>query len=300
MPVNRERLRAAFEDACREEIEALKPGNVHMFADGHGMQAAQFIESARVSSLPLTDPELSVGVRILEAVRATRAAVGVNTNLGILLLCAPLIAAAGTVAASRDDAANQAAPPVRGLRAELGYVLRLLTKEDTDAVFAAIAHASPGGLGEAENDVRQPPSIGLIEAMRQAAGRDRIARQFITDFADVFDVGLATLDEAHKQGERGMWPCIFAYMRFLSSFSDSHIDRKFGPDTALKIQREAAAVEAELRATAGLELRKDLLTEFDGRLKKAGINPGTSADLTVSCLLVRRLRDNLHIAVDDA
>jgi len=301
MAVDREKLRAAYEAACRDEIEALKPGNVHVFADGHGMAAAQFVESARVSSGPLTDPGLSLGERILDAVRATRAAVGVNTNLGILLLCAPLIAAAELASIKRGAAANQGVDvSARGLRASLRDVLRTVTMDDTSAVFAAIAHASPGGLGEAEDDVRKPPTIGLIEAMGQAAERDSIARQYVTGFADVFEIGLAALNDAGNQGEKDMWPCIFAYMRFLSAFPDSHIARKFGADVALWIQKEAVSVEAELRAMADIDLRKRLLTEFDNRLKKAGINPGTSADLTVSCLLVARLRDNLHIAVDDA
>src|SRR5690349_13182051 len=94
MSFSRDQLRAAYEEACRREIEALKPGNVHVFADGHRMSADQFVTSAEVSSGPLTDPALSVGRRILEAVRATRKAVDTNTNLGIVLLCAPLIRAA--------------------------------------------------------------------------------------------------------------------------------------------------------------------------------------------------------------
>ena len=56
MALSRERIRAAYEDACRAEIEALKPGNVHLFADGHRMSADQFLTSARVSAAPLTDP----------------------------------------------------------------------------------------------------------------------------------------------------------------------------------------------------------------------------------------------------
>ena len=85
----RETIRAAYEEACRQEIEALKPGNVHLFADGHRMSADQFLTSAQSRPSPLTDPDLTVGRRILEAVRATRDAVGTNTNLGIILLCAP-------------------------------------------------------------------------------------------------------------------------------------------------------------------------------------------------------------------
>src|SRR5947209_4599655 len=87
-------IAAAFDAACRDELDALKPGNVHAFADGHRMTAADFVRSAAAAARPLTQPGAKVGLRILHAVVATQAAVGMNTNLGIILLCAPLAAAA--------------------------------------------------------------------------------------------------------------------------------------------------------------------------------------------------------------
>ncbi|WP_394890676.1 triphosphoribosyl-dephospho-CoA synthase [Mesorhizobium sp. AaZ16] len=271
----RERISAAYVDACRMEIEALKPGNVHLFADGHRMSADQFITSARVSAAPLTDPGLPVGRRILEAVRATRQAVGINTNLGIVLLAAPLACAAGMEG--------------RDLRANLDAVLRAMDMEDTRAVFEAIALASPGGLGTAkENDVREEPKVQLLEAMREASGRDRIARQYVTGFEDIFEVGLPALEAALSRGESGMWPTIFAYMAFLASFPDSHVARKQGDEAADGVRNEAADVRAALDARDEA-LRISALLEFDQRLKARDINPGTSADLTVACLLVHIL-----------
>src|SRR5262249_15127147 len=88
------RIAAAFRAACRDELEAPKPGNVHVFADGHRMSAGEFIRSAEAAAGPLTVAGARVGARILAAVQATAAAVDTNTNLGIILLCAPLAAAA--------------------------------------------------------------------------------------------------------------------------------------------------------------------------------------------------------------
>jgi triphosphoribosyl-dephospho-CoA synthase len=275
MAPSRERLRTAFEDACRLEIEALKPGNVHVFADGHRMTTDQFLLSARVSSGPLTDPGLPVGRRILEAVRATRIAVGTNTNLGILLLATPLI---------------RAAELPGGLHDNLGMVLDGMDLDDTKAVFEAIVLASPGGLGSADaHDVREEPKVTLLEAMREATGRDMIARQYVTRFADVFGTGLAALDQALSRGEIGMWPTIFAYMAFLTAFPDSHVARKFGLEVAEQVREEAASALASLGAAKDDRARIDLLTEFDLSLKARAINPGTSADLTVACLLVHSL-----------
>src|SRR5215468_5609908 len=90
----------AFIAACRDELEALKPGNVHVFAPGHRMTTAQFIKSAAAAAGPLCEPSTRVGARIRGAVEATLRAVGTNTNLGIILLCAPL--AAAVEAASPD------------------------------------------------------------------------------------------------------------------------------------------------------------------------------------------------------
>src|SRR5262249_53999218 len=85
---------AAYLDSCLAELSAPKPGNVHVFAGGHDMTTADFEASARVSAPVMGRRGLSVGERILGAIKATRSVVGCNTNLGIVLLCAPLATAA--------------------------------------------------------------------------------------------------------------------------------------------------------------------------------------------------------------
>jgi triphosphoribosyl-dephospho-CoA synthase len=282
MGLSREKIAAAYEAACRQEIGALKPGNVHLFADGHRMSAGQFLDSARVSAVPLTDPGLPVGRRILEAVRATHAAVGTNTNLGILLLCAPL-----AKAAEMDGE----------LRTNLAMVLQSMTMDDARAAFEAIVLASPGGLGSAEaHDVRDAPSVPLLDAMREASERDMIARQYVTAFKDIFDIGLAAHDTALAHREGGMWPAVFAYMAILTALPDSHVSRKHGMEAATGVRQEAVAVKTSLDAASDETGRIRLLMDFDASLKRRGINPGTSADLTVACLLVHNLRSELASA----
>jgi triphosphoribosyl-dephospho-CoA synthase len=96
-------------------------------------------------------------------VRASLAAAGCNTNLGIVLLCAPVAAAC-----ERWRPADGAA----GLRAALRAVLEGLDVEDARAAYRAIALARPGGLGTvARHDVAEPARIGLREAMALAAPR---------------------------------------------------------------------------------------------------------------------------------
>ncbi len=100
-PGFRKALENAYLRACEVEIEAPKPGNVSLESPGHDMCADDFIASAKVSVGALTAPDLGLGERVYQAVAATRQKVSCNTNLGIILLCAPLFHAAHSPMSSR-------------------------------------------------------------------------------------------------------------------------------------------------------------------------------------------------------
>jgi triphosphoribosyl-dephospho-CoA synthase len=270
-------IAAAFRAACRDELEAPKPGNVHALADGHRMTAAQFIRSADAAAAPLCAPGVRVGGRILGAVEATFAAAGMNTNLGIILLCAPLAAAA-----DREGS---------DLRGALSEVLSALDREDAEGAFAAIRRAAPGGLGRAErHDVFAPATATLRQAMAEAADRDRIAQQYVSDFTDVFALGEPVLRAALARGLARKWATLAVYLGFLASFPDTHVVRKHGAATAETVRVHAVQLRARLEeADQPDELLADLM-RWDATLKEQAINPGTSADLTVATLFVHRLR----------
>jgi triphosphoribosyl-dephospho-CoA synthase len=276
----RDRIAAAFVAACRDELMALKPGNVHVFADGHRMTAPQFVASAEAAAAPLTVPGARVGARILGAVAATAAAVGTNTNLGIVLLCAPLAAAAERDAAELGPA--------------VGEVLDALDREDARLAFQAIVRAAPGGLGRAaEHDVHAPPTVTLRAAMAAAAGRDAIARQYATGFADVFGRGRAALDAAQARGFDPPAVTLAVYLAFLAAIPDTHVVRRHGVAVADEVRRTAASLLDRLAAVADpSHLHADLLA-WDAALKARRINPGTSADLTVATLFASGLRHGL-------
>ncbi|MFD1332658.1 triphosphoribosyl-dephospho-CoA synthase [Methylopila musalis] len=255
----------AFRDASRAELLALKPGNVHVFRPGHGMTVETFERAAEAAAGPLAFGE-TVGARIEGATLASLAAVGCNANLGIVLLCAPLAEAALT----RGDDERF----VHALDRTLGG----LTIAGAEAAFRAIAAANPGGLGAAETqDVRDAPTVTLREAIAQAAGRDRIAAQYVSDFADV-------LASARLYAARGRGPHAVedVFLDLLARLPDSHVARKFGVETADELQREAAAFRAALPEAP--VARRAALDAFDLDLKTRGLNPGTTADLTVAAV----------------
>jgi triphosphoribosyl-dephospho-CoA synthase len=270
-------IAAAFNWACLTELDAPKPGNVHAFADGHRMTVDEFVRSANAAAAPLSAQGARVGLRIHGAVMATLAAVGTNTNLGIILLCAPLAAAA------ERDAAN--------LRSALHEVLQHLDVDDADLAFRSIARAAPAGLGHsAQHDVFNPATVNLLQAMSEAANRDTVARQYATDFADIFDLGLPLFESViHRTGD-AKWATAATFLGFLSTFPDSHIARKFGAETANCVQRAGLNFARMLQAAEQPDRVLPALLAWDGALKAKSINPGTSADLTVATLFAHRLR----------
>jgi len=268
------RVERAFLDACLLDVLALKPGNVGVHAGGHGMRPLDFLRSARAAAPAIAAPAASVGERIHAAIAATRAAVGVNTNLGIVLLAAPLAHAALDVRTQLTKTA---------LQASLARVLAGLTVTDAQLAFDAIRLANPGGLGEAaQHDVHAPARVGLLEAMREAANRDSIARQYASSYADVLDTGLERLAAALAGGHDRRWATTEVFLDFLGRFPDSHVARKFGAAEAEALRQEALTQTGQRSASVPVMRRR--LQVWDAALKARGLNPGTSADLTVATL----------------
>ena len=291
-PLTAAQVAQAFHDACLAELDALKPGNVHRVGDDARiedacvedacidprMTVADFEESARVSAPAIAGIGLSVGMRIRRAVEATKEAVGQNTNLGIILLGASLAQAA------LDDAAGN-------LRKRLGRVLAALSIEDACNAYIAIRAAEPGGLAEVpQHDIASEPDVTLLKAMRTAEAYDRIAWNYTHDYADIFDLGLPRLKAAMERWQSLPFATCFVYLGFLATLPDTLIERKFGKPQALEVMQEAGWLEARLAKSSSPQALVPLLTAFDHSLKARGLNPGTSADLTVATLFTASLQ----------
>jgi triphosphoribosyl-dephospho-CoA synthase len=281
--VTPEQFRAAFLRACELDVAVRKPGNVSDASPGHGMTAAQFRASAAAAAGPLVQAGASVGERIESAVRATQAAAGCNTNLGIVLLAAPLAVACEQAGSTPSQAA---------LAGAVRRVLEALSIDDARAAYRAIALAAPAGLGRvSEQDVAAPPTVTLQQAMRLAAPRDRIAQQYASGYADVFDRLLPVWRQA--QPPLGDVAAVqHVYLECLAAWADSHVQRKHGLPAAQAVQREAAPWRARVLESspgaAGLDADPGFAA-WDASLKQRGLNPGTSADLTVATALLAAL-----------
>lgn len=274
----RQLAREAYLWACELELRAFKPGNVSRYSEGHDMTVDDFRRSAVVSAPFLVMPEMGLGESIFRAIEATRTAVGCNTNLGIVLLAAPLL---------RTFIGSPQGVP---LQSALHDVLRMTTVHDADWVYRAIRLAQPAGLGKApEADVWETPRISLLEAMRLAVARDSIARQYSNSFSDVFDTAIPLYDGGLSQWDNEEWATVTLFAGLLARYPDSHIERKFGIECARQVSARMAKIEAWLSACRSPQKSLGHLRDVDREFKSRGINPGTTADLTVATLLAAKL-----------
>lgn len=263
--------------ACILEATARKPGNVHRFADFDDCTYLDFMASATAIAGPLDRAGTrGVGRTVLQAIETTRRVTTSNTNLGMVLLLAPLAAV----------------PEGVEIRAGVAAVLAGLTVEDARHAYRAIRLSQPGGLGSApDQDVADEPTVTLLDAMRLAAGRDAVARQYASGYEDVFDVALPDLRKALAEGLPTEVAIVRAFLALMARRPDTLIARKRGVALAEESARRVAAVlhdygwpHAEGSAAA--------LRGFDAWLRADGHarNPGATADLIAATLYVA-LRD---------
>jgi triphosphoribosyl-dephospho-CoA synthase len=266
--------------ACLLEATAPKVGNVHRGADFEGLTFADFVVSA-VAIGPVMEraAQAGVGQTVLEAIRATRELVGTNTNLGMVLLIAPLAAV----------------PRSESLRAGIAHVLSQLTAQDSRLTYEAIRLARPGGLGQTDQmDIAGEAPDDLLAAMQHAAERDLVARQYVENFSLVLDDCLPALLSGQERGWTLQDNIIREHVRLLSRYQDSLIARKCGLETANKASAQAIQV---LRAgEPGDEPYHEALADFDFWLRgdQHRRNPGTTADLLAAALFAGFREGVLH------
>ena len=195
--------------ACIWEATARKPGNVHRYCDFDDTSYVDFLLSAAAIGPVLEQAATrSVGETILAAVQATRRVVSANTNLGIVLVLAPLATA----------------PRGEPLADGIARVLAKSTVNDARATYEAIRLASPSGLGRAdEQDIQQEPTVTLAQVMALAAERDVVARQYANGFREVLNDGLSALQHGLQTCASLEDAVITVHLQLLAQFPDTLI-----------------------------------------------------------------------------
>jgi triphosphoribosyl-dephospho-CoA synthase len=264
--------------ACLIEVSASKPGNVSPTQHFRDARYEHFLASAAaIGPAMMRAGDRPIGPTVLAAVEDTAHWAPSNTNLGIILLFAPLARAALMGGSGALQQSVEAA-------------LAATTVADARAVYTAIRLARPGGLGRVEGqDVSQEPTATLHEVMVLATDRDAIAREYATSYVTTFSVGAPAIRQARESGLSWNDATVETYLTLLARCPDTLIARKKGAEVARDIAHQAAAVLAVggVRTPAG---RREIeALDLALRDPHNTMNPGATADLTAAALFVALL-----------
>lgn len=293
-PEFRQDIAWAAQAACLLEATAPKVGNVNRCHDFRDCSLEDFLLSA-VAIGPVLGRahRQSLGETVFQAIAATRQVVSANTNLGMVLLMAPLAQAWAQAASDAHDMyLGGPGQPSSGLPAEsdfavmvkepLQQLLARLGTKDTSWVYRAIRLASPSGMGQVEAaDVyaAEEPDIPLVEAMKLAAHRDLIAQEYTTNLGITLDVAIPALKAALGRGLSLPLAIAQGHLFLLSRYPDSLIARKVGLETSRAVQ--GWAHQAWQAGGFASDRGRQAVAELDQKLRAEGnrLNPGTTADL---------------------
>ncbi len=280
-----------------------KPGNVHRTADLKEMTFEHFISSSiaigsvmldvakkgfRAGKGEIKTVDIGVGGVIKSAIENTmKWQKDGNTNLGIVLLLTPLAAAAGITLAKEGKI------EMKKLRANLSSVLKSTTPEDALNVYDAILIANPEGLGGmGELDVKNEASkkkikeerVSLYEIMNISSEWDNISREWVTDMQITFEFGYPLVKKLYERTKNMNTTTVQSFLELLSKYPDTFVQRIHGKKIAEEVSKRARTIikKGGMLTSAG----RALITKFDEELRKKRINPGTTADLTASSLML--------------
>lgn len=279
-----------------------KPGNVHRTSNLKEINFEKFIASSIVIGPPvhkitkrgfkvgknkINPRKIGIGRGIKESVERTIKWTEENTNFGILMLLVPLAAAAGKTLAENKEVI------VEDVRNNLSPVLKNTTTEDALNVYKAISLADLGGLGDVDkfsaqgkdsDDEIEKENVTLYDLMEISAPWDNISKEWTTNMPITFELGFPSLKNLYKEKRNLNKAIVQTYLKILSKHRDSLIQRKNGEKTAKKSSKKAKSVleKGGVFNSEGEKALKNLDEEF----KNNNINPGTTADLVASSLMV--------------
>ena len=278
-----DQLKTIYLESCLEELKVNKPGNHSLNSKIMGMYSEKFLLVSKISAKFLVKKNLSLGEMIFYSTKKCIDSINSNYNLGIILLCAPLMKAL----------LNK---PVN-LRKELKKVIKNTGVPESNLIIDAIKYANPSGLKkykgisnvlEKKQEERKIHEIMLISSLW-----DRISQCYVDNYSEIFDFGLPFFSSLKKKISREKAIQIL-YLEYASKSPDSHLLRKFGYYKANTIMKMFKTLNLKILRNPHKDFSYQIRL-LDAYLKNSNYNPGTCADLTVTTLLIDKIKDIFKI-----
>ncbi|OQD58264.1 triphosphoribosyl-dephospho-CoA synthetase [Methanobrevibacter arboriphilus JCM 13429 = DSM 1125] len=278
-----------------------KPGNVHRTRDFHDMVFEDFIISGIVIGDTIREAasfgseinnfisfkEANIGKYILKAVKETDKWISNNTNLGIIMLLTP-IAISAAISNNIDE-----------LRENIHNIIVNSTVIDTVALYEAIGIADAGGMGDtdeysvtSEDATKEliENNLNIFDVLTISSSWDSLAKELTNKMPVTFDIGYPTFLKLNKEYSTNL-ATITTFLTILSEVPDTLISRKYGGEKALEVSSLAKEVLDSLDIDEDLNTFNKKIKDFDDYLFENKLNPGTTADLTASSIMVSLLSD---------
>lgn len=275
-----------------------KPGNVHRTRDFDDMVFEDFLISGIAigdsirdaanhaskinSSISFKDSNL--GKYILESVKETDKWIANNTNLGIIMLITPI-----AMSAAISDNLNH-------LKDNINNLIINTTVIDAIALYNAISIADAGGMGEQDNfDVNSDDSINeltennlnIFDVLKISSPWDNLAKELTSKMPISFDLGYPVFSKLKNKSSLNS-ATVTTFLTILSKVPDTLISRKYGNQKANDVSKIAKNV---LKYKNDDSKFNEKINDFDNYLFKNKLNPGTTADLTASSIMISYLAD---------
>ena len=273
-------VKMAFEYSCKLDVFSIKPGNVCRNYPAYGMTHKDFLQSSMACSDIICEKRMDIGDKIFESVKASMDIVGCNTNLGIILLCAPI---ANAIYMSEDHKFDQN---------NLKNVIDSINEKQTKKIYKAINIANAGGMGKKEEfDLNNLKTVNFtfLEAMRFAASYDYIAYQYSTYFNCIINNIAINWRNYFNIMNNDESATTATFLNLISTNPDSLIVRKYGLDKAKEVSERLKGLSDEYCSLKNPNILNNKLLLLDSELKIQKINPGTTADVVVASIFLNRL-----------
>ncbi|MCE5213565.1 MAG: triphosphoribosyl-dephospho-CoA synthase [Methanobacterium sp.] len=276
-----------------------KPGNVHRTQDFEDMMFEDFLisgivigdtikKSAQRASKCSDKKDLHkirLGELINEAVLITNSWVENNTNLGIIMLLTPIAAAAGLTEDFND------------LQDNIHEIMLNTTSADAVNLYDAINIAEAGGMGEQKDlDVGSEEAkeeliekeINMFQVLDISSTWDALAYELTHKMPVSFNLGHPTYKRLKKEYGNNK-ATVQTFLTILSEKPDTLISRKYDETISRRVSFDAKVILDK----GGIltEEGRYLLEKYDQDMMEKKYNPGTTADLTASSLMIALLEE---------
>ena len=172
---------------------------------------------------------------------------------------------------------------------ELNIILSKINEYQGNFILKAINKVNPAGLKKynGPGDVNKKKKLSFKQVMKIGSKWDRISKCYVTNYEEIIEKGLPFFELMKKRVSNNT-AIVLLYLFFLSINKDSHIFRKYGSRKSIIVMKKAQGLLKKISFQAELQSQ---LSNFDKYLKSFHYNPGTCADLTVTTLLISKIRD---------